>query len=388
MRKQSLFVKIMAIVALVAFVFVSLISAFPAMIANAETAQEKIDSSLKKQKEIKDQITEAEGRKQSALEVYNEIDKDVTTLQAKVDSINADVISSQTKIDEKDEELQKAKEECDRQYEDYCERARVLLQKGTVSYLEILINSTSFADFITRISLVKEISAYDNAKLNELKEYAAEIEELKKELEAENKRLVGLKDEADTQMAALKSKQEESKKVLDEIMADIAQYEKALKAQEAAEAAAREEIRRLTMPSNSSPQTVYTGGKFAWPSTSSYITSPYGTRTHPVTGQVKTHTGLDIGAAMGTNIFAAAEGTVLVAGWNAGGYGNYVVIDHGGGLTTLYAHCSSLNVSAGQKVSRGQVIAKCGSTGMSTGPHLHFEVLQNGAHTNPSAYLN
>jgi len=98
--------------------------------------------------------------------------------------------------------------------------------------------------------------------------------------------------------------------------------------------------------------------------------------------------GLDIGAAMGTNIFAAAEGTVLVAGWNAGGYGNYVVIDHGGGLTTLYAHCSSLNVSAGQKVSRGQVIAKCGSTGMSTGPHLHFEVLQNGAHTNPSAYLN
>ncbi len=388
MRKQSLFVKIMAIVALVAFVFVSLISAFPAMIANAETAQEKIDSSLKKQKEIKDQITEAEGRKQSALEVYNEIDKDVTTLQAKVDSINADVISSQTKIDEKDEELRKAKEECDRQYEDYCERARVLLQKGTVSYLEILINSTSFADFITRISLVKEISAYDNAKLNELKEYAAEIEELKKELEAENKRLVGLKDEADTQMAALKSKQEESKKVLDEIMADIAQYEKALKAQEAAEAAAREEIRRLTMPSNSSPQTVYTGGKFAWPSTSSYITSPYGTRTHPVTGQVKTHTGLDIGAAMGTNIFAAAEGTVLVAGWNAGGYGNYVVIDHGGGLTTLYAHCSSLNVSAGQKVSRGQVIAKCGSTGMSTGPHLHFEVLQNGAHTNPSAYLN
>ena len=105
MGKQSLFVKIMAIVALVAFVFVSLISAFPAMIANAETAQEKIDSSLKKQKEIKDQISEAEVRKKSALEVYNEIDKDVTTLQAKVDSINADVDSSQAKIDEKDEEL-------------------------------------------------------------------------------------------------------------------------------------------------------------------------------------------------------------------------------------------------------------------------------------------
>ena len=121
---------------------------------------------------------------------------------------------------------------------------------------------------------------------------------------------------------------------------------------------------------------------------STYITSPYGTRVHPVTGKVRTHAGLDIGAAHGTNIYAAAAGTVLVSGWNTGGYGNYVVIDHGGGLTTLYAHCSSLLVSAGQKVSRGQVIAKVGSTGMSTGPHLHFEVLKNGSHTDPNAYFN
>ena len=212
--------------------------------------------------------------------------------------------------------------------------------------------------------------------------YKTICDEVVKELEAENKRLAGLKSEADSQMAALKAKQDESKKVLDEIMADIDQYEKALKAQEAAEAAAREEIRRLTMTSSGS-QTTYSGGPFAWPSTSSYITSTYGTRVHPVTGQVKTHTGLDIGAASGTDIYAAAEGTVLVSGWNAGGYGNYVVIDHGGGLTTLYAHCSSLNVSAGQKVSRGQVIAKCGSTGMSTGPHLHFEVRQDGKAYNP-----
>lgn len=388
MQKRSIFVKIMAIVALVAFVFVSLISAFPAMTANAETAQEKIDSSLKKQKELKEQINEAEGRKQTALEQYNELDRDVSTLQAKVDSINADVDASQEKIDQKDKELREAKEECDKQYNEYCERARILLQKGSVSYLEILIDSTSFADFITRISLVKEISEYDNNKLNELKKYAEEIESLKNELETENKRLVGLKSEADSQMATLKAKQDESQRILDSIKADIAQFEKALKAQEAAEAAAREEIRRLSMASSSSSQTTYSGGAFAWPSTSTYITSPYGTRVHPVTGKVKTHTGLDIGAAMGTNIFAAADGTVLVAGWNSGGYGNYVVLDHGGGLTTLYAHCSSLNVSAGQKVSRGQVIAKCGSTGMSTGPHLHFEVLKNGAHTNPGAYLN
>ena len=192
-----------------------------------------------------------------------------------------------------------------------------------------------------------------------------------------------LKADADAQMAVLKEKQEESQRLVDSIKADIASFEKALKAQEAAEAAAREEIRRLTQGSSGT----YSGGTFAWPSVSTYITSPYGTRVHPVTGKVKTHTGIDIGAGMGTNIFAAADGTVLISGWNTGGYGNYVVIDHGGGLTTLYAHCSSLLVSAGQKVTRGQVIAKCGSTGMSTGPHLHFEVLKNGAHTDPYAYL-
>ena len=102
---------------------------------------------------------------------------------------------------------------------------------------------------------------------------------------------------------------------------------------------------------------------------------------------MKTHTGIDIGASHGTNIYAAASGTVLVSGWNSGGYGNYVVIDHGGGITTLYGHCSTLLVSSGQTVTKGQVIAKVGSTGMSTGPHLHFEVLKNGAHTNPMAYF-
>ena len=118
------------------------------------------------------------------------------------------------------------------------------------------------------------------------------------------------------------------------------------------------------------------------------ITSPYGTRTHPVTGRVKRHAGVDIGAGYGTNIYAANSGTVLVAGWNSGGYGNYVVIDHGGGITTLYGHCSSLCVSKGQTVTKGQVIAKVGSTGMSTGPHLHFEVLKNGSTTNPMSYFN
>ena len=376
--------KILAIVALVAFLAVSVLSALPAFRANAETAEDRLNDSVRRQNEIKDDLEDANQRKDAALAEYNEIDKEVVTLQITVDKVNAQVAESETKVAKKSEELAKAQKECDEQYADYCERAKLLLQKGTMSYLEILIHAESFSDFLTRVSLVNEIAEYDKTRLDELKAYAAEVEAIKKELEAENERLDSLKAEVDQQMAVLKEKQAQSQRLIDTIKSDIETFKIALKAQEEAEAAAREEIRRLTQASTSP----YTGGQFAWPSTSTYITSPYGTRVHPVTGQLKTHTGLDIGAGMGTNIFAAADGTVIVSGWNSGGYGNYVVIDHGGGVTTLYAHCSSLLVSAGQSVTRGQVIAKCGSTGISTGPHLHFEVLKNGAHTDPYAYLN
>ena len=384
--KNKKLLRVLSIIALIAFLFVSIISSVPIMTAKAETAQEKINKSVKKQNELKEQINEANQKKTSALEQYNIIDAEVVEMQTKVDKINADVSESQAKIAAKDEELKIAQAEGDKQYESYCDRARLLLQKGSVSYLQILAEADSFSDFLTRISLVTEIAEYDNNKLNELKAYAAQVEALKKELEEENARLMVLKNEADSQMAVLQAKQAESQRIIDGIKADIATFEKALAAQEAAEAAAREEIRRLTQAS--SKNTTYTGGAFTWPSVSNYITSPYGTRVHPVTGKVKTHTGIDIGASMGTSIFAAAGGTVIVSGWNSGGYGNYVVIDHGGGITTLYAHCSSLNVSKGQTVSKGQVIARVGSTGISTGPHLHFEVLKNGGHTNPMSYFN
>ena len=115
--------------------------------------------------------------------------------------------------------------------------------------------------------------------------------------------------------------------------------------------------------------------------------SQYGRRLHPVLGTYRGHAGIDIGAGYGTNVLAANDGTVIVAGYNSGGYGNYVIIDHGGGYTTLYGHNSSLCVSAGQKVTRGTVIAKCGSTGLSSGPHIHFEVRVNGSPVNPLPYV-
>lgn len=385
MRDNKLFIKIVSIIALLAFLSVSIIASIPVINASAQTAQQKIDEAIKKQDEIQGQINSANTKKKASLAEKHVIDQEVAALQKNVDAINADIAVSNDKLAQKQAELELAQLECEKQYEAYCDRARVLIQKGNVSYLEIIINSESFEDFLTRVSLVKKIAEYDNNKLKELEAYAKEVEDIKIELQKENDKLKALKADVDAQMSTLRSKQAQSQKIIDDLTKDIAAFEKALQAQEAAEAAAREEIRRLTQGSS---VPAYSGGKFMWPSVSTYITSEYGTRVHPVTGKVKTHSGIDVGAGHGTNIYAAADGVVLVAGWNSGGYGNYVVINHGSGLTTLYAHCSSLNVSAGQSVKKGQVIAKVGSTGLSTGPHLHFEVLVNGSHTNPWAYFN
>ena len=386
MLKNKTFVKIVSFVLLIAFLAVSLLSALPLLRASATTAEEKITQSQKKQQEIRQQINESKKEKEISVAAKEIIDREVAELQAGIDIIVADIAVSNSKINQKEEELKAAEEEHAAQYESYCNRAEILLERGSVSYLEILIKADSFEDFLTRAALVQEIAEHDTNKLKEIEKQMEEIEKLKAELVEENDKLLGLKADEDKKMAVLRQKQSESQAIIDSIQSDIAKYEKALAAQEKAEAAARAEIARLQAPASVS--STYTGGKFTWPSVSTYITSSYGTRTHPVTGKVKTHTGIDIGAAHGTNIYAATDGKVIVSGWNAGGYGNYVVIDHGGGVTTLYAHCSSLAVSSGQTVTKGQVIAKCGSTGMSTGPHLHFEVLINGGHTNPMSYFN
>lgn len=390
MLRNKKLIKITGVVILVAFLAMSVLSVLPMFSAGAETAQERLEKSRQEQEAIKGQIADTEQAIEENMAAKDLIDQEIAVLQAEIDVINQNIADTNDKIAEKEKELEIAEKECDDQYTSYCTRAEILLEKGSVTYLEIVLRSDSFEDFLTRAALVQEIAEYDNNKLKELQKYAAKVASLKQELENEKASLEVLKSEADSQMAALEEKRAASQAIIDTLQADMSSFEAALAAQEKAEAAAKAEIARLAAENakKNGPVTAYTGGAFHWPSVSTYITSEYGTRTHPITGRVKYHAGIDIGAAHGTDIYAAEGGVVLVSGWNTGGYGNYVVIDHGSGITTLYAHCSSLLVSAGQTVTRGQVIAKCGSTGMSTGPHLHFEVLKNGSATDPMAFFN
>ncbi|MBQ7794212.1 MAG: M23 family metallopeptidase, partial [Clostridia bacterium] len=266
-------------------------------------------------------------------------------------------------------------------------RMKVMYEYGSTSYLEILMEAKGFSDLFTRIAAVQAIVRHDNSIIDK---YAAQIEELeaaKLVVETEKAEQVEAKGLLTEQQDKLEVLRNEKSKVISELNKDIAALEAAEKQKEKDANALQAEINKA-LSSKSASNVVYRGnGKFAWPSASSTrITSNFGYRIHPIFGTKKLHRGLDIGAAAGTNVLAAESGVVLTAGYNSS-YGYYITINHGSGYVTLYAHNSKLLVKSGDTVSRGQVIAKCGSTGNSTGPHIHFEVQVNGKLVNPLNYL-
>lgn len=352
----------------------------------AANEQSQIDASQKKVTEQQNKINEIKKEQALTAEGIEKLKKETVTIQAQIDSKNAEIAETDRKLKKAEEELATAKEKSENQYEAYKERFRVMCEEGSVSYLEIIFSSDSIMDFVNNIETAKEISEYDKKIYDEMKKSEEKIQKLTDEIASTKKRQEAEKSVLAQQKSALDAKQgelEAAKRAL-QSDADAAQKiideeirkQNALKAQMAASL------------SKSGDGSVYSGGAFLWPTPScTYITSHFAPqRVNPVTGKLRPHTGTDIGAQYGATIIAAASGTVKFAGWN-GGYGNCVIIDHGGGRSTLYAHMSSIGVSSGQMVAAGQTVGKVGSTGNSTGPHLHFEVLINGTAVNPMQYF-
>lgn len=260
-------------------------------------------------------------------------------------------------------------------------RVRVMYQNGSIGYLAVLLNSSSFSDFISRMDLLNKIINYDVNLLKERKTYRDAVDEKKKQLEEEQEEKEKLKIDISGKKEEVESVKKERQDTLNAVFKDLKELDKL-------EDKLLEESARLTklIVANQS-DTDYAGGEMAWPAPGyTGISSNYGMRKHPILKKKKMHTGVDINVLMGKDIVAANDGKVILAGTN-GGYGKCIIIDHGGKIATLYAHNSKLLVKVGDKVTRGQVIAKCGSTGLSTGPHLHFEVRINGKHTDPMPYI-
>lgn len=367
--RNRIWVKIAAWIALIAFCSLMIFSAV------------SLSAFAAKSDDIKKNIEDAKKQQQQAKTAKEKLDAEIIEIASRINLLETDIGDLNKQIEEKEEELKKAQEKREKQEQAFYKRVQIMVESGPVSYLDVLVKSKSFSDFLINMEVVSQIAEYDSQLLEQLKEIEEKIQTLKTSLEEERNTVEEKLTECEKERATLNQKIAENESYIKKLESNITEYQKAYeKAKQEEEAAWRAAGSKM---SNGQ----FVGGEFGWPSDSTYtITSYYGVRIHPILKTRKGHAGLDIGAAHGTNVLASNSGTVIMASYN-GGYGNCVMIDHGGGYVSLYAHNSALNVKVGQRVSRGDVIAKVGSTGLSTGPHIHFEIRINGATVDPLPYV-
>lgn len=354
-------------------------------VISADTSNDKLQKQLeetnKQLKQTQKAINKAQSQKKEVSKQVEQLDYKLQAAEKELEAVEEQLVSLESQIVITQRELERATQDAEGQKELLKKRVRVMYETGTVGYLAVVLESTSFGDFISRVDFLKKIVEYDLNLLKTMKENRDNIAQKEAQLQSELAEKEKLKQQIGEKKDEVASAKEEREKLLSEIVKDL----KELNRQEDLLLEKSKEIERMIMAMQSNGK--YTGGQGAWPVPSSTrITSPYGYRIHPILKTKKLHTGIDIGASSGSSVIAFNSGTVIFSGYN-GGYGNTVIIDHGGKISTLYAHNSKLLVNKGDKVEKGQVIAKIGSTGLSTGPHLHFEVRVNGKHTNPMPYL-
>ena len=287
-------------------------------------------------------------------------------------------------IKSKETQIKKLEKEYKEKEEAFIERMVAIYEAGQTTYLDVLLSSENIVNFISNYYMIEELAEADNAILDSIQNQQQKIEDTKKELEEQKKDITNSKneleekkEELDSVKASKQSKVNSLSEKEKKLQQEIEQYQEDIKDVE-------KQIKEYEKNNSSSS---YTEGKMGWPVKGYYsITSYYGYRIHPIYGYRKLHTGIDIGAPKNAEFVAAADGTVISASYS-GGYGNRVIINHGNGISTLYAHGTSILVKTGQKVKKGQAVLTVGSTGLSTGNHAHFEVRKNGSYVNPLDYL-
>lgn len=366
---------------------------------SAEASATSLKEAQNEKKALERELKEAQQMIEDLKNTKGDIESKVAELNKQLLNISARITDLENQLAQKSEDITKTKAELEearqrevQQYEDMKVRIQFMYENGQTSYLDALLTAEDFSTFLNAAEYISQIQSYDRQKLTEYQETVRSITDMEAQLEQEYTELESLKKTVESEKASVASmmRQKESELAgiadnLGSAQEEAAYYEAEIQAQnELIAAIKRAEAEKAAAGIANNP---YTGGTFTWPCPSSTrITSDYGPRTSPISGASLNHKGIDIGAAGGADIVAAADGTVKAATYSSSA-GNYVMIDHGGGLYTVYMHASALNVSEGQAVSAGQVIAKVGSTGISTGNHLHFGVSLNGSYVSPWTYL-
>ena len=379
-----------------------------------EDAKKKVSSMEEEKKKVESTLKVLEGKKSDTAAYVKELDRNLSALAGELTKLEGDISQKEEQIEEAKVELETAKITENRQYEDMKLRIQYMYENGQTGLLESMMQSESIAELLNRAEYASQITSYDRKMLEEYRKTRQEVALKEEALKTEHQELLTLQDSTKAKQSSVKtlmaSKEAELASYETKIASaqgEIDQYNADIKAQEEhmarveaeirrkeeearkAEEARRAEEAKKNQSSAGGDSTVKKGNtNFIWPCPASgRISSAFGDRSSPTEGASTNHKGIDIPAPSGSSIVAAADGKVVISTYSYSA-GNYIMIDHGGGLTTVYMHCSQLLVKEGETVKQGQTIAKVGSTGYSTGPHLHFGVRSGGSYVNPSGYVS
>ena len=360
-------------------------------LAGAKEQVAELKNGLSDVRKIKESL---ESTKSDLNAYITQLDAQLTDIALKIDEYNRLIDEKEAAIDQATLDLEEAERVQAEQYESMKKRIRFMYETGETMYLDMIFGAGNFSEMINKADYIEMISSYDRRKLDEYVETTEYVGACKAQLEGEKEVLDAAKEAIEIEQANVNELMDEKETQINSVSAQIQDKEAQIKEYEAyinsmnseiaaLEKAIADEIAAL----EEANRRQYNGGIFAWPCPAyTRISDDYGNRIHPILGVEKFHNGIDMAAPYGSSILAAYDGDVVAAAYSSS-MGNYVMINHGSGIYTIYMHASALYVSKGQEVSKGQTIAAVGSTGQSTGNHLHFSVRQNGNYVSPWNYL-
>lgn len=370
-------------VALLLAIVIALSSCSPVFASELDEKRAQLRMLEKKIEAQRKLISSAKKKEKSVLSEISRLEREISRTQNEIDTLEKKEKAVSRNIELTTNDINRAERHLAERTQILNERLVRIYKAGDISYLEILFSAASFSELLINWDLLKHIINQDKQLIAAITAERNELERKKQELEQNREQLRNIKQEKSIKEEQLENTNEQKKDTLAAIQRERKKYEEALEELERES----KELEQIILRLQSSKGEYHGTGIFTWPLPGYHrITSDYGWRYHPILHEYRMHTGIDIAAPKGTKIVAADSGKVIYQGY-MGGYGNVIIVDHGNGKSTLYAHMSAFTASEGQMVTKGEQIGKVGSTGWSTGPHLHFEVRINGSPVNPWSYL-